>query len=93
MKKKNNEQKIDNEQKINNEQKIDNEQKINNDVQKEQIKNKMIDDSIYFGKLIQTMVNTVLSGYLNLEFEKVLDDFIIFTKKRYVGWLYDKSSD
>ena len=37
------------------------------------------------------MIRKLLQGTLNLQFEKILNNFFLFSKKHYIGWLHEKS--
>ena len=37
------------------------------------------------------MIKKELKGTLNLQFEKILNNFFLFSKKHYIGWLHEKS--
>lgn len=37
------------------------------------------------------MIKKTLEGTLNLQFEKILTNFYLFSKKHYIGWLHEKN--
>jgi DNA polymerase elongation subunit (family B) len=52
----------------------------------------LIDLSIANGKVVSWMMKKLLDGTLNMQFEKVLTNFILFSKKHYIGWLHEKNA-
>jgi DNA polymerase elongation subunit (family B) len=43
------------------------------------------------GKLLSEFIKKILRGTLNLQFEKVLTNFFLFSKKHYIGYLHEKN--
>ena len=54
--------------------------------------NQIIDISISIGKIVSWMMKKLLDGTMNMQFEKVLCSFILFSKKHYIGWLHEKNA-
>ena len=67
---------------------------IKDSVTGEELKNKeALKISIKLGELASIMITSMLPPPMALEYEKVLWPFIIITKKRYVGNLYEKDPE
>ncbi len=51
-----------------------------------------LEEAWHLGEKISESVSKKLSGFLRLEFEKIYKTFLILTKKRYAGWMFEWSN-
>jgi DNA polymerase, archaea type len=52
-----------------------------------------MDEALKLGKEVEGMINTKLEGIVSIKIEGIFKTILILTKKRYAGWLFEKSSD
>jgi DNA polymerase, archaea type len=51
------------------------------------------DDALKLGKEVEKTINQKLEGIVSIKIEGIFKTILILTKKRYAGWLFEKSAD